>query len=161
MPGSGPGNGGAAVSRRVAERAWKDFAAWCAARGRRPIPANPWTLAANARSCEPRQRYRTIVKRIKAIARAHLLNCLRPPDRHPTVRRTLRMIETRARHKGERAGLFRAEDFVGPAGAPTAFSAPSPPRPPVAARPLRSLRSSPRLVSRRPRRRPPEGGASP
>ncbi len=129
------------------------------------MPAHPWTVAAYARWCEPRQRYRTIVKRIKAIARAHLLNCLRPPDRHPTVRRTLRMIETRNRHKGERAGLFRAEDFVGPAGAPTAFSAPSPPlappSSPVAPRPLRALRSSPRLVSRRPRRRPPEGGASP
>ncbi len=122
------------------------------------MPAHPWTVAAYARWCEPRQRYRTIVKRIKAIARAHLLNCLRPPDRHPTVRRTLRMIETRNRHKGGRAGLFRAEDFVGPAGAPTA---PSPPRPPVAPRPLRALRSSPRLVSRRPRRRPPGGGASP
>ncbi|MFQ5618057.1 MAG: hypothetical protein ACE5FR_03710 [Rhodospirillales bacterium] len=153
------------MTTRVAERAWKDFAAWCAARGLRPLPAHPWTVAAYARWCEPRQHYRTIVKRIKAIARAHLLNCLRPPDRHPTVRRTLRMIETRTRHKGERAGLFRAEDFVGPAGAPTAFSAPSPPlappRPPVATRPVRSLRSSPRLVARRPRRRPPEGGASP
>ncbi|MFB3134836.1 MAG: hypothetical protein ACE1Y3_03810 [Rhodospirillales bacterium] len=149
------------MSTRGAERAWKDFAAWCVARGLRPMPAHPWTVAAYARWCEPRQRYQTIVKRIKAIARAHLLNCLRPPDRHPTVRRTLRMIETRSRHKGERAGLFRAEDFVGPAGASTAFSAPSPQSPPVAPRPLRALRSSPRLVSRRPRRRPPGGGASP
>ncbi|MCH7956027.1 MAG: hypothetical protein IIB63_00585 [Proteobacteria bacterium] len=148
---------------RVDERAWKDFAAWCTARGLRPMPAHPWTVAAYARWCEPRQGYRTIVKRIKAIARAHLLNCLRPPDRHPTVRRTLRMIETRARHKGGRAALFRAEDFVGPAGAPAASSAssqPSPPSPGVTARRRRSLRSSPRLVSRRPPRRPPAGGAS-
>ena len=123
------------------------------------MPAHPWTVAAYARWCEPRQRYRTIVKRIKAIARAHLLNCLRPPNRHATVRRTLRMIETRARHKGGRAGLFRAEDFVGPAGAPAASSAaarPSPPSPRVTARRRRSLRSSPRLVPRR----PPAGGAS-
>ncbi len=127
------------------------------------MPAHPWTVAAYARWCEPRQGYRTIVKRIKAIARAHLLNCLRPPDRHPTVRRTLRMIETRARHKGGRAALFRAEDFVGPAGAPAASSAssqPSPPSPGVTARRRRSLRSSPRLVSRRPPRRPPAGGVS-
>ena len=124
------------------------------------MPAHPWTVAAYARWCEPRQGYRTIVKRIKAIARAHLLNCLRPPARHPTVRRTLRMIETRARHKGGRAALFRAEDFVGPAGAAAASSAPSAPSRRVTSRRLRSLRSSPRLVSRRPPRRPPAGGAS-
>ncbi len=159
------------MSARIAERAWKDFAAWCATRGLRPLPAHPWTVAAYARWCEPRQRYQTIVRRIKAIARAHLLHCLRPPDRHPTVRRTLRMIETRTRHKGERAGLFRAEDFVGQAGAPVALPAPpgpsrphEPPRPetgPAGTRRLRPLRSTPRLVSRRPGRRPPRGGASP
>ncbi len=137
------------------------------------MPAHPWTVAAYARWCEPRQRYRTIVKRIKAIARAHLLHCLRPPDRHPTVTRTLRMIETRARHKGERAGLFRAEDFTGQAGAHSALPAApgtglppplEPPRPetgPARTRARRPLRWTPKLVPRRPGRRPPGGGASP
>jgi hypothetical protein len=144
------------VRRHIHERSWKDFARWCAARGLGALPANPWTVAAYARWCEPRCPYQTILKRLKAISRAHLLESHRPPDRHPTVTRTLRRIEARLRTRGDRAALFRDEDFVAraepppPPGEPS--SAPSPPEAPAPSRSgkVRTLRSKPRLVPRRP-----------
>ncbi len=136
-----------AVSRGIHERSWKEFARWCAARGLAAMPAHPWTVAAYARWCEPRCPYQTILKRLKAIARAHLLENRRPPDRHPTVTRTLRRIEARVRTRGDRAALFRAEDFVDRADTPPpAAEAPVPPR----SAKVRTLRSKPRLVPRRP-----------
>jgi len=138
----------------VNERAWKEFAQWCLARGLNPLPAHPWTVAAYARWCEPRCRYRTIVQRIKAIARAHLLACRHPPDRHPTVTRTLRRIEARFRGRSSRAGLFRARDFTervaGPPPSDAAPPAAGTGKPRQKKRRLRQLRSTPRLVPRRP-----------
>ena len=78
----------------------------------RPLPAHPWTLAAYARWCEPRYRYLGIVKRLRAIACAHVLHCRKPRDGDPTVMRTLRRIEARARAKNQGAALFRADDFT-------------------------------------------------
>ena len=95
---------------RVRDKAWRDFVKWCAAGSLGSLPAHPWTVAAYARSLEARYRHPAIVKRIRAISRAHLLSGLAPPDKHPLVKRTLRMIGTRRRHL--LAGLFRAEDFL-------------------------------------------------
>ena len=147
---------GAKVRKRVQEKAWKEFARWCQKRGLNAIPANPWTVAAYAKWCEPRRRFPTIANAIKAIARMHLLSCLRSPDRHPTVRRTLRQIKARAESKGQRADLFRAEDFrrgaaAGEAPGVAQASAKTKPGSPNR-RPKRALRSKPKLVSRRPSR---------
>jgi hypothetical protein len=130
------------MSLRVREKAWADFVSWCAARRLDPLPAHPWTLAAYARWCETRHRYPVLVNRIRAIARAHLLHCASPPDRHPVVARTLRMIEMR-----ERSRPLRGKLFAEPALAP-AETAPPPAERKTAAR--RTLRSTPPLVSRRP-----------
>ena len=135
------------MSVKLRERIWSDFSAWCRARGLRMLPAHPWTVAAYARWCESRHQYPAIVARIKAISRAHLLACATPPDRHPTVTRTLRTIEVRNRTRASRAALFRADEEA--------------PTPPPTAKPGsrrlrerrrdRALRVSPRLVSRRPK----------
>jgi hypothetical protein len=129
------------------ERAWRDFVAWCLLRGLRPLPANPWTVAAYARWCEARHKYAAIVTRIRAIARAHLLECHPAPDRHPTVTRTLRTIEVRNRTRADRAALFLIEG-VGATGVRTKAKSSERPMP---MRRRRVFRSNPRLVSRRPR----------
>jgi hypothetical protein len=135
------------MSVKLRERIWSDFSAWCRARGLRMLPAHPWTVAAYARWCESRHHYPAIVARIKVISRAHLLACATPPDRHPTVTRTLRTIEVRNRTRASRAALYNADEE-----APT-----SPPTAKPGNRRLRdrhrdrALRISPRLVSRRPK----------
>lgn len=126
------------------ERAWADFVTWCRARRLQPLPAHPWTVAAYARWCESRNRHASIAQRVRAIARAHLLAGAPTPDRHPVVLRTLLLIEARGRTSGLRAGLFSAVD----AGKPE-------PRKAGAGKPARGkkggLRTSPRLVARRPK----------
>ena len=130
------------------EKAWCDFADWCRTRGLRPLPAHPWTVAAYARWCEVRHRFPVILRRIRAIARVHLLECVPAPDRHPTVTRTLRMLEVRSRTRDTRAALFSAEDgTAGGSGAADESSR----RAPQGRRRERVLRGSPRLVSRRPK----------
>ncbi len=136
------------MTTRSKEKAWTEFVAWCKARRLRPLPAHPWTVAAYARWCESRYRVPDIAKRINAISRAHLLKCASSPDRHPTVIRTLRVIEMRYRTRTKHAALFRAEDFTDTAE-PTP-SKRSAGKKPARKRPGQVLRASPRLVSKRP-----------
>ena len=130
------------------EKAWSDFKQWCKARGLRPLPANPWTIAAYASWCEARHGFPLIAKRIRVIARVHLLECAGAPDRHPTVTRTLHALEMRNRSRASRAALFPRDE--------TASSGRKEGKVPRAAwRPRRTqggLRASPRLVARRPKR---------
>lgn len=133
------------MSTKIREKVWSEFVSWCGTRGLKPLPAHPWTLAAYARWCEPRQKYAQIVARIRAIARAHVLACCTAPDRHPTVARTMRTIELRQRTKTQRAALF-ADDVASP-GRSTGKSAP---KAKGSTRRPRGLRQAPRLVSRRP-----------
>ena len=131
------------------------FAAWCRARRLTPLPAHPWTVAAYARWCESRHRYPALVMHIRAISRAHLLNCSPPPDHHPTVARTLRLIEARERTRGLRAALFPEEECAAArSGAPRAVARnqAKPGKPPVR-RDMsrrRTMAGEPPLVSRRP-----------
>jgi predicted membrane chloride channel (bestrophin family) len=136
------------MGARKREKAWTDFAEWCKARGLRALPAHPWTLAAYARWCEARHRYPVIVKRIRAIARVHLLECAGAPDRHPTVTRTLRMLEARNRARGTRAALFPADEMA--ATSPLSASGVQR-RARRERRRERTLRVAPHLVSRRPK----------
>ena len=98
------------------DKAWNEFVSWCGASGLSALPANPWTLAAYARWCERRQRYPAIAKTLRAIARVHNSKSRKRPDRHPTVTRTLHLIETRsrARKKGKDApkALFPEDDLL-------------------------------------------------
>ncbi|HJO69904.1 MAG TPA: hypothetical protein QF804_09525 [Rhodospirillales bacterium] len=137
------------MNRALGDRAWRHFVRWCRARGLRPLPAHPWTVAAYARWCEPRNRFPVIVKRLKSIARVHVLDGRSPPERHPTVTRTLRMIETRTRLKGSRAALFRAEDFVAEDQAPLPARPRQQPSDESPAPRARFMRVRPRLVRRR------------
>lgn len=91
---------------RIREKAWLDFTAWCRERRLSPLPAHPWTVAAYARWCETRHRFPVVAHRVRAISRAHLLNCCQAPDSHPIVARTLRLIEARERTRDDRASLF-------------------------------------------------------
>jgi predicted membrane chloride channel (bestrophin family) len=133
------------MSTKNREKAWAEFVSWCRVRGLRPLPAHPWTIAAYARWCEPRHKFTNIVARVRAIARAHLLECVAAPDRHPTVARTLRTIELRQRTKSQRAALF-AEDVAAATKGPAKAKAKA-----TGLRRSRALRQAPRLVSRRPR----------
>ncbi len=136
---------------------WLDFVRWCRARGLRPLPAHPWTVAAYARWCEPRHRYPTIAARIRAIARIHLLKCASCPDRHPTVQRTLTLIEARDRGRANRSDLFDADTAATeqPVKAakrkPAADMTGGEPAPRRRRRTGGELRATPRLVPRRPR----------
>lgn len=143
---------------------WLDFVAWCRARRLRPLPAHPWTLAAYARWCEPRHRYPTIMARVRAIARVHLLKCQTSPDRHPTVVRTLAMIEARDRARSARSALFQLDDDTGGrCGTANVGRAKrgkdAKAKEPVGGRrrAARGLRLTPRLVSRRPKSGGPSG----
>jgi hypothetical protein len=128
------------------EKAWKDFAAWCEARGLRALPAHPWTVAAYARWCEARHRFPVVAKQIRVIARVHLLACAGAPDRHPTVTRTLRALEARSLTRPHRAALFPTVDVA--EGAPASGA------PKSRARRKRgrgrALPNIPQLVTRRP-----------
>ncbi|MCP5368554.1 MAG: hypothetical protein H6906_13685 [Hyphomicrobiales bacterium] len=129
-------------------RLWRDFAAWCVARRLRPLPAHPWTVAAFLRWRATRRRKDPHDAALQAIARAHLLRGLRAPDRHPTVTRTLEVVERQHRERGRRAALFDPAD----ARAAAAPTRPRPrhrrPRPSArgAAKGRRALRTAPRLV---------------
>ena len=102
--------------------AWEFFVAWCQSRGLRPLPANPWTVAAYARWCETQHRYKTIVTMVKAIAREHMRKSRKRPDRHPLVTRTLNLIAKRQEEqdidKHQASALFDDEAFAGPPAAP-------------------------------------------
>ena len=146
------------MAGRAREKAWLEFIAWCRARRLTPLPAHPWTVAAYARWCESRHRYPDLITHIRAISRAHLLKCCAPPDSHPTVTRTLRLIEARERTREVRASLFPDGDcaFVSPLVPPPRDlgdpeQALKPPRPPRrAAMRHRAMAGEPPLVSRRP-----------
>jgi hypothetical protein len=151
------------VTKRGDEKAWSDFVAWCRKRGLSPMPANPWTVAAYARWCERRHRYPVIMSTIRAVARVHRAKSRKRPDRHPTVARTLRLIESRARArshvKGKGLRLFPEDDLIGSAGGDAAdagktrsTSVKGPPKKADAkARPAarRGLRAAPKLVAKR------------
>lgn len=134
------------MKTRILDKAWHDFAAWCQARGLRPLPAHPWTVAAYARWCQARRRrHATIENVVKAIAQVHARRALQRPDASAIVRRTL--VAIRDNVAPRRAALFAPEDFLRPAPAAPGEAPPgegtsSPVR-------GRALRLTPRLVARR------------
>ena len=138
--------------------AWTLFVDWCQSRGLKPLPANPWTVAAYARWCETRHRYNTIVNMVKAIAREHTRKSRKRPDRHPLVMRTLDLIAARQEEKdvdrNRAAALFKEEDFATPQTPETAAARVQrevKSKTQNAAQGLRrALRATPKLVSRRP-----------
>ena len=139
------------MTRKGDESAWNAFVAWCRKRGLKPMPANPWTVAAYARWCERHERYPTIVKTIGAIARMHRTKSRQRPDRDPTVARTILLIETRARARPKKkgAGLFPEADILGgDAPRKVASADKGKTRGPAGSKSRRGLSARPKLVSR-------------
>ena len=128
-------------------KTWGDFKRWCDARGLKPLPAHPWTIAAYLRWVERRKDAKTARAALDVISREHLFKSARVLGRHPTVMRTLELIERRAESQTQRSALFD-EDVLAETPTPTA-----PPEEPDEQedRPRRrSLAATPRLKRRRP-----------
>ncbi len=97
--------------------------------------------------------------RVHAIARIHLLKCATSPDRHPTVLRTLELIEARDYARASRSDLFgldegpreRPAEAEGPRGRKPAKPAKAKAGSEGRRRNVQSLRVTPPLVTRRPR----------
>ncbi|NQV48739.1 MAG: hypothetical protein HQ504_13290 [Rhodospirillaceae bacterium] len=130
-------------------KSWNEFSRWCRSRGLVPMPAHPWTVAAYLRWCEPRHKLPAIIDGLKAIARRHLLRGCRPPDRHPTVMNTLKRIELKSQGNFDRSALFRDTDFVESEKQPQKKGKAGGGAQKKTLRSMHTMRSSPRLVTRR------------
>jgi len=129
-------------------KTWGDFNRWCEKRGLKALPAHPWTVAVYLRWVDRRHDAKVARAALNVIAREHLLKRARVPVRHPTVQRTLALIERRAETQGMRSNLF--DDDILTEKVPMAPSEPeAPPEPPPGKSKRRTLASVPRLVRRR------------
>jgi hypothetical protein len=136
----------ARMPRPQQNKAWDDFVAWCQRRGLVAVPANPWTLAAYVRWCEPRQTPRAITKAVKEISQVHEAKTRKRIDREPLVQRTLKMIETRRKADKPKLDLF--DENAGAKSKPKPKSSKKQ-KPTAASRIKRGLSTTPRLVSKR------------
>ena len=125
-------------------RMWGDFRRWCQARGLKPLPAHPWTIAAYLRWVERRKDAQTAKAVLEVISREHLLKSARVPSRHPTVQKTLALIEQRAQTRAQRSNLFDDDILSEPAKAKAPKEKPAPKK----AR--RVMTTQPRLTRKRP-----------
>jgi len=85
---------------------WGDFKRWCVARNLEALPAHPWTIAAYLRWVERRKGAKMARDVLNVISREHLLKSARVPERHPTVQRTMELIERRTHTRALRSNLF-------------------------------------------------------
>jgi len=139
---------------RTHGKSWNEFDRWCQARKLKPLPAHPWTLAAFIRWCEPRHDYAEIVAITKAIARRHLITGHSDPERHAMVQRILAMIKRRISNQHQRSSLFDDDGFNKKEeeiedGDEAPDLAEEPKKAQAGKRMLRSMRTAPKLVSRR------------
>ena len=97
-------------------RLWSDFRRWCAAKGLKALPAHPWTIAAYLRVVDRRAKgedgARAAKRALDVIAREHVLKTARVPTRHPTVQKTLELIERRTAVRAQHAALFDVADIL-------------------------------------------------
>jgi hypothetical protein len=138
------------------KKIWREFVFWCEDRGLVPLPAHPWTVAAYLRWHEAKNPDMT-APLIKTIARVHLLANRTSPHRHPMVLRTLKMIEKQRHSRINWGSLFQERDFLAqPDESEKDETLPSDVPPSSAMehgkkhRFKRSLRATPKLVTRRP-----------
>ena len=79
---------------------WRDFCAWCEARGLGPLPASAEAVAAYIAECAGRLKVGSIKRRLNAIAEAHKAVGLESPTHSPIVTNTMKGIR---RTKGSAA----------------------------------------------------------
>jgi hypothetical protein len=130
-------------------KTWADFKRWCEGRKLKALPAHPWTIAAYLRWVERRKDALDVRDILGVIAREHLLKSARVPSRHPTVQRTLDLIERRAETRGLRSNLFEDDVFEADPDAPPVKAKRKPSKPPETPK-RRVLATQPRLKARRP-----------
>lgn len=84
------------ATRRAYRSDWADFVGYASALGRVQLPADPLTLAAYiSHLADGGRKYSTIRRRVAAIAYAHRLKGLAPPDAAEPVKAVLRGIRRR------------------------------------------------------------------
>ena len=93
-------------------QSWEAFVEWSQPRGLNPLPANPWTVAAYARSMEGKYKPDTIRKRIAQLARIHTQKTRKRLYHHPMVQQTLDIIDRRLENDKRNSGLFTDDDFL-------------------------------------------------
>ncbi len=71
---------------------WRDFCAWCEARGAGPLPAGPEVVASYIAECAGRLKVGSIQRRLNAIAEAHKATGLESPTHSPIVANTMKGI---------------------------------------------------------------------
>lgn len=130
------------------DKVWQEFQAWCRGRGLCPLPAHPWTVAAYVRWCEARRALRDIAPTLRAIAARHGGRGRRHPEQSPLVRRTLDIVERRRKKRRTEGAAPRLADLLARPDGDEAAK-PAPRRPQRKAKKPRTLRATPRLVSRR------------
>jgi len=100
-------------------------------------------------------KFADINQNLKSIARQHLLAGMAVPNRHPTVKNTLRLIEVRCANRAHSSALFDDGDFLKttpPQGIPKELQTAEPEKAEAPAKVKKgyiSMRSAPRLVRRR------------
>lgn len=154
------------TSRRATSstRTWSEFKRWCASRGLKSLPAHAWTIAAYLRLVDRRAKHGTGAEAARqaldVIAREHLLKTARVPTRHPTVQKTLELIERRAHIRSQHAALFDEADILAAPAPPGAEEEASEEDAPAdeaegASRTRRVLSTQPRLKRAKPARKRP------
>lgn len=150
------------------DKAWREFQRWCRGKHLPALPANPWTVAAYIRYKDRHGGGPAVADALRAIGHAHVLRSAKSPHTHPLVERTLRRLAERAQTAPAQSALFD-EAVIGVPIEPRLTETIAPEesddeaevkessetvekQPSQSARLSRSMRSAPKLVSRRPRR---------
>ncbi len=97
----------APATRRAYRADWRDFLAWCDARGLVALPAEPATVALYVSDLAPRRKYATIQRRISAISQAHQAAQFESPTHNLIVRKALAGIRRThgSAQEGKRAAI--------------------------------------------------------
>lgn len=135
------------MAARRTSTAWQDFVLWCQHQNLKPVPANPWTLAAFLRHCENDHPPSVIERRMRTIGAVLYEKSRKRPDRDPLVLRTLERVKenhAKRRRKPEPA-LFEEKDFKDEK--PKRRAKPKKKAPEKDSK--RSLRATPKLVRKR------------
>ncbi len=97
----------AANTRRAYGADWRDFVAWCDARGRGPLPASAETVAVYLADLAAFRKTSTVARRLAAISQAHSIAGFESPTVDVAVRQVMAGIRRRhgSRQQGKEPAL--------------------------------------------------------